>query len=260
MNNKIHPSTIISTGAVLGEGNEIGAHVIIEDDVVIGNNNKLMPGVVLKSGTRLGNGNTLHDYAVIGGNPQDMGFDIAKKTFVEIGDANVIRESVTINRATKEHSATKLGNGNYLMTQVHLGHDCQLGDNVIIAPSTGLGGHVNVENRAFISGGVMVHQFVRIGTLAMLGGNAKITQDVLPYMTIDGNSAHITGLNKVGLRRAGFKPDDIKQIKTAYQILFNNTLSLEQRLQCLEELGNQYAEHLASFVKTSRRGFHRNRA
>lgn len=259
MGNTIHPSAIISSKAVLGEGNEIGAHVVIEDDVVVGNNNKLMPGVVLKSGTRLGNDNTFHDYSVIGGNPQDLGFDTTKKTFVEIGDRNVFRESVTINRATKDNAATKLGNENYLMTQVHLGHDCQLGDNVIIAPSTGLGGHVTVENRAFISGGVMVHQFVRIGSLAMLGGNAKITQDVLPYMTIDGNPAHIIGLNKVGLRRAGFKAEDLKKVKTAYQILFDHALPLEQRMQRVEELDSQYAEHLVSFIQASRRGFHRNR-
>ncbi len=259
MGNTIHPSAHVSAKAVLGEGNDIAAHVVIEDDVVIGNNNTLMPGVVLKSGTRLGDNNTLHDYAVLGGNPQDLGFDTAKKTFVEIGNGNVIRESVTINRATNDHSATKLGNENYLMTQVHLGHDCQLGDNVIIAPGTGLGGHVGVENRAFISGGVMVHQFVRIGSLAMLGGNAKITQDVLPYMTIDGNPAHITGLNKVGLRRAGFKAEDLKKVKSAYQMLFDHAVPLEQRLHRVEALDNQYAEHLVSFIQASKRGFHRNR-
>lgn len=259
MGNTIHASAQVSAAATLGEGNEIGAHVVIEDDVVLGNNNKLLPGVVLKSGTRLGNDNTLHEYAVIAGNPQDLGFDTATKTYVEMGNANVIRESVTINRATKEGGATRLGNENYLMTQVHLGHDCQLGNNVIIAPSTGLGGHVTVEDRAFISGGVMVHQFVHIGSFAMLAGNAKITKDVLPYMTIDGNPANVVGLNKVGLRRAGFKTAQISALKKAYQLLFSNALTLDERLEHLGQLGDTTTDHLLTFIHASKRGFHRHR-
>jgi UDP-N-acetylglucosamine acyltransferase len=259
MSNKIHPSAQISDKATLGEGNDIGAFVVIEDDVLIGDNNTLFSGAVLRSGTRLGNGNTIHEYSVIGGMPQDLGFNPETKTFVEIGNNNTLRESVTINRATKENGATKLGNDNYLMTQVHLGHDCQLGNNVIIAPSTGLGGHVSVEDRAFISGGVMVHQFVHIGSLAMLGGNAKITQDVLPYMMISGNPASITGLNKVGLRRAGFKAGEIKALKDAYQLIFNNAYPLNERIKRVSELGDTYSTHLVSFIESSKRGFHRNK-
>ncbi len=260
MSNTIHPTALVSDKAHLGTGNIIGAFVIVEDDVTIGDNNVLLSGVVLKSGTSIGNENKIHEHVVIGGLPQDLGFDSATPSGVEIGNKNTFREFVTIHRASQKNEATKLGNENYLMTQVHLGHDCELENNVIIAPSTGLGGFVTVEDKAFISGGVMVHQFVHIGSLAMLGGNAKITQDVLPFMMADGNPAHISGLNKVGLRRAGYKIDDIKSLKKAYQLVFKNDSKLEQRLNELSKLSHVSAQHLVSFIQASKRGFHRDKA
>jgi len=259
VSNTIHPTAIISDKAKLGKGNNIGAFVVIEDDVTIGGNNILLSGVVLKSGTRIENENKIHEHAVIGGLPQDLGFDAATPSFVKIGNKNTLREYVTIHRASEENGATILGDENYLMTQVHIGHDCQLENNVVIAPSTGLGGFVSVEDKAFISGGVMIHQFVHIGSLAMLGGNAKITQDVLPFMMADGNPAHISGLNKVGLRRAGYKTEDIKVLKKAYQLIFNNDSKLEQRLKELSQLDHVSAQHLASFIQGSKRGFHRDK-
>ena len=260
MSNTIHPTAIISENVKLGIANNIGAYVIIEDNVVLGDNNTILSGSVLKSGTVLGNENTIHEHAVIGGLPQDLGFDITTPSYVKIGDKNTIREFVTIHRASQKDEATILGNENYLMTQVHLGHDCELENNVIIAPSSGLGGFVSVEDRAFISGGVMIHQFVHIGCLAMLGGNSKITQDVLPYMMADGNPAHISGLNKVGLRRAGFKVADINAVKKAYQLIFKNETKLEERLKQLSQLDHASAQHLASFIQASKRGFHRDKA
>lgn len=260
MSNTIHPTALVSDKAQLGSGNNVGAFVVIEDNVIIGDNNILFSGAVLKSGTRIENGNKIHENAVIGGLPQDLGFDAKTVSFVKIGNKNTLREFVTIHRASQENKATLLGNENYLMTQVHIGHDCELENNVIIAPSTGLGGFVTVEDKAFISGGVMVHQFVHIGSLAMLGGNAKITQDVLPFMMADGNPAHISGLNKVGLRRAGFKAEDIKVLKKAYQLVFNNDTKLEQRLSQLSQLAHESAQHLFSFIQASKRGFHRDKA
>ena len=259
MSNTIHPTALVSDKAQLGKGNEIGAFVVIEDDVIIGDNNILFSGVVLKSGTRIENDNKIHEHAVIGGLPQDLGFDATTPSFVKMGSKNTLREFVTIHRASQENEATILGDENYLMTQVHVGHDCKLENNVIIAPSTGLGGFVTVEDKAFISGGVMVHQFVHIGSLAMLGGNAKITQDVLPFMMADGNPARISGLNKVGLRRAGFKAEDIKILKNAYQLVFNNDSKLEQRLNELSQLAHVSAQHLVSFIQASKRGFHREK-
>lgn len=260
MSNIIHPSALVSGKAQLGKGNHIGAFVIIEENVVIGDNNTILSGAVLKAGTELGNDNKIHEHAVIGGLPQDLGFTETTPSYVKMGDKNTLREFVTIHRASQENEATQLGNENYLMTQVHIGHDCELENNVIIAPSSGLGGFVTVEDKAFISGGVMVHQFVHIGSLAMLGGNAKITQDVLPYMMADGNPAHISGLNKVGLRRAGFKVGDINVLKKAYQLLFSHESKLEQRLNQLSQLDHASAQHLTSFIQASKRGFHRDKA
>ncbi len=260
MTNFIHPTAIISEKAQLGKGNNVAAFVIIEDDVIVGDNNILHSGVVLKSGTRIENGNKIHEHAVIGGLPQDLGFVASTPSFVKIGNNNILREYVTIHRASQKNGATILGNENYLMTQVHVAHDCLLENNVVIAPSTGLGGFVTVEDKAFISGGVMIHQFVHIGSLAMLGGNAKITQDVLPFMMADGNPAQISGLNKVGLRRAGYKSEDIKVLKKAYQLVFNNESKLEQRLNALSQLDHDAAQHLLSFIEASKRGFHRDKA
>lgn len=260
MTNLIHPTAIISEKAQLGKGNNIGAFVVIEDDVIIGDNNTLYSGVILKSGLRIENDNKIHEHAVIGGLPQDLGFDSSAPSFVKIGNNNTLREYVTIHRASQENGTTTLGNENYLMTQVHIAHDCQLENNVVIAPSTGLGGFVTVEDKAFISGGVMIHQFVHIGSLAMLGGNTKITQDVLPFMMADGNPAQISGLNKVGLRRAGYKSEDVKVLKKAYQLVFNNESKLEQRLNELSRLEHDAAEHLVSFIQASKRGFHRDKA
>lgn len=258
LDNSIHSSAIISPRAELGTDNHIAAGVTIEDDVVLGNGNTLMQGVVLKSGTRLGNNNTVHEYAVIGGLPQDLGFE-DRTSCVQIGDGNVLREYVTINRAATPGSATTLGNENYLMTQVHLGHDCVLADNVIIAPGAGLGGYVNVAKRAFISGGVMVHQFVHVGTLAMVGGNAKITQNVLPYMITDGVPGKVRGLNLVGLKRAGFNLNDIRMLKKAYWLIHRSGLNQDVILGQLKQIDSSHVTHLADFIANSKRSYHREK-
>ena len=259
MSNTIHPTAIVSDQARLGENNNVGPHVIIEGDVQIGNGNSLLTGAVLKSGVRMGNDNTVHEYAVIGGVPQDLGFDPTTPSYVTIGNSNTLREYVTVHRASKSEAVTRLGDRNYLMTQVHLAHDCQLGNQVIIAPSTGLGGFVHVADRAFISGGVMVHQFVHIGTLAMIGGNTKITQDVLPYMITDGVPGSVRGLNLVGLRRAGVTRPDIQILKKAYQLIHRSAQPQQAILDDLREIDSPYALHLAEFIASSSRSFHREK-
>jgi len=253
----IHPSAIISAHATLGNNNKIAAHVIIEDDVVLGDNNIIMSGAILKSGSRLGNHNTIHEYAVIAGLPQDLGFEIQTKSYVEIGNHNNLREYVTLNRASKENQSTRIGDHNYLMSYCHIAHDCQLANHVIMAPSAALGGHVHVDDRAFISGGVMVHQFVHIGSLAMIGGNSKITQNVLPMMITDGNPARLRGLNIVGLRRNGYKTSDIRDLKKVYHLIADAKLSLENTLLALRNLNNDLAASYADFIEFSDRGFHR---
>lgn len=256
MSNSIHPSAIVSPAAELGEGNIIGPFVHIHDNVRIGNHNQLMTGSVIKPGVTMGDSNTLHEYSVLGGEPQDLGFD-GHSSFVEIGSGNVFRESVTVHRSKTENGITRIGNENFLMANVHIGHDCQLANNVVIAPSSGLGGFVSVDDKAFISGGVMVHQFVNIGRFAMIGGNSKITQDVLPFMTTDGNPAQVHGLNIVGLRRAGFNKASLAELKQAYRILFASNEKLENKLAQLSESPGEAVEHLIKFIGSAKRGFHR---
>lgn len=259
MTNHIHPTALIAEGVQLGENNTIGPFVVIDPDVRLGDDNTVHAHAVVRSGTRAGNGNTVCEHAVIGGLPQDLGFSDCP-TYVEIGDRNVLREGVSINRATREQGATRIGNDNYLMTQVHLGHDCQLGDGVIIAPSSGLGGHVQVADRAFISGGVMVHQFTRIGRLAMIGGNTKLTRDAPPFCITDGVPARVRGLNLVGLRRAGFPTGDLRGLKQAFHTLFRAGLALEAIQESLASSADPHVCELARFIAASKRGFHRDKA
>ena len=252
MTNHIHPTALVSKKAQLGTNNKIGPYVTIEDDVLIGNGNTILQGAVIKNGARIGNDNAVHEYAVIAGIPQDIGFQDVP-TQVQIGDKNVLREYVTVSRATNEEMPTTIGNENYLMNQVHLGHDCILNNYVIIAPGTGLGGHVHVGDRAFISGGVMVHQFIQIGTIAMIGGNSKIVKDVLPYMVTDGVPAEPHGPNVTGLRRAGFGSEDLRILKQCYKVINRSGLSKEDVLAQLRKFASETATHLADFIENSKR-------
>ena len=256
--NTIHPSAIIDPNANIGSGNTIAAHCVIEADVSLGNNNILNHGAILKDGCRIGDNNIFYEYSVMGGCPQDVSFDKQAKTVVEIGDNNEFREYTTVNRASlKEQGITRLGNHNYLMAHAHIGHDCVLADNIVMVVSSGLGGHVHVERNAFISGGVMVHQFTRIGAYAMIGGNAKITQDVLPFLITDGIPACVKGINVVGLKRAGFKRSDISNLKEAYRLLFSSGLPLEQIVEQLNDINSNLINELSEFLVESKRGFHR---
>lgn len=259
MSNHIHPTALVDGGAQLGRNNRIGPFVVLESGVCLGDDNTVHAHAVLRSGTRMGNANTVCEHAVIAGLPQDLGFT-ERTTFVDIGHRNVLREGVTINRATRDEGSTRIGNDNYLMAQVHLGHDCQLGDRVIIAPASGLGGHVQVADRAFISGGVMVHQFSRIGRFAMIGGNTKLTQDALPFFITDGTPGRVRGLNVVGLRRAGFSASELRGLKQAFRTLFRSGLALETIQQTLASSADPHVCELGRFIADSKRGFHRDKA
>ncbi len=256
MPNSIHPTAIVSHRAELGENNVVGPFAIVEDDVVLGNGNEIAAHVVLKSGSRFGNNNRVYEHAVIGGIPQDIGYK-PMRSFVEIGNDNVLRESVTIHRASKVEQSTVLGNNIFMMNLAHIGHDCKLGNNVVIAPCTGIGGHVHIDDRAFLSGGVMVHQFVRIGRFAMIGGNCKVTQDVLPFVMLDGLPGRVRGLNRVGLKRNGFSREDILGIKQAYRLIFRSGLPLQDIITGLRAQGGEHITRLADFIASSKRGFHR---
>jgi UDP-N-acetylglucosamine acyltransferase len=253
----IHPTAIVSARATLGRGNVIGPYAVIEDDVVIGDENWIGAHSVVKTGARIGNANRIHEHVVFAGPPQDIGFRDVPTT-AELGNGNVLREFVTVSRATsKEVGRTTIGDNNYFMACTHVAHDCRLGNHIIMANDAVLAGHVHIEDRVFISGGVKIHQFAQIGEYAMIGGNSKITQDCLPYMITDGIPGRVCGLNLVGLRRAGFSGEEISNLKAAYQILFGSRGSLEQQLVDLEKLGTMTAQHLLAFIRASKRSFHR---
>jgi len=216
--NNIHSSAQVSAKAQIGKNNTIAAFTIIDDDVVLGDNNIIQARCSIKNGARIGSNNTIHEGCIFGGDPQDTSFKQCS-TQTLMGDDNVLREYVIIHRASATGASTKIGDHNYLMNGVHLGHDCNLNNNIIIAPYAALAGFVTVEQNAFISGGVMVHQFTTIGCYAMVGGNSKITQGVLPYMIIDGVPGVVKGLNIVGLRRAEFSRDTIRNLKLTIILL-----------------------------------------
>ena len=250
----IHPTAIISDSASLGQLVAIGPYSIVEPDTAIGDRSELRGHVTVKRFSSLGPDNLVHEGAVIGGEPQDLSF-AGDESRVRIGARNSIREAVSINRGASRGSETVIGCDCFIMAGAHVAHDCKLGDGVIIANNVALAGHVKIEGRAFLSGGVVVHQFCRIGRLAMLGGNSKIVQDCLPFIITDGMPGRARGLNLVGLRRAGFKPADIQKLNLAYRILLRSGLPLEKAIDELGGLGGPAVEHLICFVKKSKRGF-----
>ncbi len=256
---EIHETAVISPRAELAPDVRVGAYALIEADAQIGAGCEIGAHAVIKRFTTLGRRNRVYEQAVLGGEPQDMKFRGEESRLV-IGDDNLIREFVTIHRACGEGEATLVGSRNFLMIGAHIAHNCIVGDDNIFANGVALAGHITVEDHVFLSSDVGAHQFVRFGRYAMVGGKSKITRDVLPFFTTDGNPARARGLNSVGLRRAGFTPEERRALKQAYQILFRSGLPLAAALAALEELDEAHARHLASFIKGSRRGFTRARA
>ncbi|MEJ2362032.1 MAG: acyl-ACP--UDP-N-acetylglucosamine O-acyltransferase [Gammaproteobacteria bacterium] len=260
MPNQIHPSAIVAATADLGENNQIGPFAIVEEGVRLGDDNVIAAHAVIKTGTQMGQRNRVHEHAVIGGWPQHVNFtDDSTETFTQIGNDNVFREGVTVNRGYLAGKSTRLGDGNYLMTTAHIGHDCLIGDHNVFVVSCGLAGHVTVGDRVFVSGGVMVHQYTHLGSYAMIGGNSKITQDVLPFMITDGNPASVRGLNLVGLKRAGFSLEDIRALKQGFRLLFRRDgHSMEANLAEMQALGHPLVTQLCEFARAAERGFHRD--
>ena len=252
----IHPTAVISPVAEIASDANIGPYVVIEDDVFIGQGCEIASHVVIKQFTTLGRRNRISEYTVLGGLPQDVKFKGEPSRLV-IGDDNLIREGVTLHRASGEDEETRIGSRNFLMIGVHVAHNCIIGDDNIFANEVALAGHIMVEDHAFLSNNVGCHQFVRIGRYAMVGGKSKIVQDVLPFFTTDGNPARVRALNTVGLRRAGFSSEERKALKNAYRTLFRKHLALEEALTEMAELQSSHVEHLINFIRNSKRGFTR---
>lgn len=250
----IHPTAVISPRAEIASDVNIGPYVIVEDDVQIGAGCEIGAHAVIKRYTTLGERNRVYEHATLGGEPQDIKFK-GEPSLLVIDDDNLIRENVTIHRATGEDQATHIGSKNFLMIGVHIAHNCILGDGCIFANGTALAGHIVVEDHVFLSNEVGVHQFVRLGRYAMVGAKAKIVQDVLPFLITDGNPCRVRGLNTVGLRRAGFSLEARMNLKRACHLLLRSRMPLEAALQDMERLEDTNVSHLIEFVRASRRGF-----
>jgi UDP-N-acetylglucosamine acyltransferase len=253
---EIHSTAVVSSRAEVASGVRVGAYAVIEADAVVGEGCEIGAHAVVKRFTTLGARNRVSEHATIGGEPQDVKFK-GERSRVLIGDDNLIREYVTIHRASGEGAETRVGSRNFLMIGVHIAHNCEVGDDNIFANGVALAGHITVEDHVFLSSNVGAHQFVRMGRYAMVGGKSKIVQDVLPFFTTDGNPARVRGLNTVGLRRAGFAPETRLALKRAYQLLFRSRLPLAVALKELEGMDDEHVRHLAEFIRGSRRGFSR---
>jgi len=227
---------------------------IIEDYVDIGVDCEIAAYAVIKRFTRIGDRNRIFEHAVIGGEPQDVKFK-GERSYLDIGDDNLIREFCTLHRANGEGETTRIGSRNFFMVGVHVAHNCQIGDDNIFANEVALAGHIRVEDHVFISNNVGAHQFVRMGRYAMVGGKSKIVQDVLPFFITDGNPARVRGINSVGLRRAGFSEEATRALKDAYRKLFRSAMPVQDALRELEQVDDENVSHLVRFIRSSMRGF-----
>jgi len=239
---------------MIGPQAVIGEYCVIEQDVVVGAGCKLEPYVYLKRWTTLGERNEISAGTALGTDPFDKAFT-GERSYLKIGNGNIIREHFTISRGTRPESATEIGDHNYIMSSGHIAHNCKIGNDTVIASCALVAGHVEVEDQAFISGGVALHQFTKIGRLAMIAGMTRVNMDAPPYFTYAGLYVQPKGLNLVGLRRAGFKAPEIAPLKTAYKLLYRSGLKLEEALRRIEvEVPTEHTLHLVKFVRASRRG------
>ena len=251
---QIAPTARVDPDAVIGPGAVIGEFTVVERDVTIGAESRLEPYVYVKRWTSLGGRNQISAGTVLGTDPLDKNFQ-GQRSYLRIGDDNVIREHYTISRGTEPESETVVGNGNYIMTSGHIAHNCRIGDRTVIASCALVAGYVEVEDQAFISGGVVIHQYSKIGRLAMIGGNTRVNSDVPPYFLYTEFNVAPRGVNLVGLKRAGLAEGEIRALKTAYRILYRSGLKLEEALRKIEaEALTEHTRHLVQFVRASERG------
>ena len=255
----ISPTARVQPGAMIGARARIGEYCVIESDVVIGAGCMLEPYVYVKRWTTMGDENEISAGTVLGTDPLDKGFT-GERSYLVIGNRNKIREHYTISRGTKPESITQIGNGNYIMTSGHIAHNCVLGDNIVVASCALIAGYAEIEHQAFISGGVVVHQYSKIGRLAMVGGNTRVNLDAPPFFLYSGFNIEPQGLNLVGLKRAGFSREQVQQLKSAYRLLYRSTLPLAEALNRIEaELPSPETSHLIEFIRSSKRGICRRR-
>jgi UDP-N-acetylglucosamine acyltransferase len=251
----VHPLAIVGSGAVLGSDVEIGPFACVADDVVLGDGVVVMSHATILGGVTLGAGCVVHQSAVLGGDPQNRAYK-GERTYLHVAPRTVFREFTTVSRGTKAGAATSIGSDSMLMMGAHIGHDCRVGNGVNIANAVHVAGHCEIQDGATIGGASVLHQFVRVGRLAMVGGDSGLRQDAPPFMLTNGSSARVYGLNRVGLARAPLSEDARRELKQAFRILYRSGLNTSQavlriraELACLPE-----TLELLDFIRSSRRG------
>lgn len=251
---KIHPTAIIADGAKLAADVQVGPYSIISSQSEVGSGCKIGAHVILEHRVVLGEGTTVGHGTILGANPQDLGFDTARAdTGVRIGKNNTIREYVTIHRATNENGDTVVGDDNFIMTGCHLAHDNAVGNGVIMANNALTAGHVRIDDRCFLGGGNVFHQFIRIGTLSMVRGGCRFSKDIPPFLVATGEN-HVAGINSVGLRRAGFSAEARKDIKRTFCLLYQSGLNVSQALEASEkETWGAEAKLFFDFVREAKK-------
>lgn len=252
----IHPTSIVSSKAELCDGVVIGPFCVVHGDVQIGKNTNLTSHVVLENGSRIGSDCKIYQGATIGNPPQDLKY-ANEPTLAIVGDRTTIRECVSINRGTISSGRVKVGSDCLIMAYCHVAHDCTIGNHVIIANAVQLGGHVEIGDFATLGGLAKIHQFCRVGTHAMVGADAMIVKDVIPF-ALTGHTAKIVGINKVGLKRKGFSEDVIQNLAYFFDFIFFNGYNVSQGIVEFEK-DNTYIEEtqlVADFIRSSRRGIH----
>lgn len=256
----VHPSAVIDPTAIIHKNVTIGAYAYIGPNCEIGSGTIIGPHAVIAKNVRMGQNNHIYPHAVIGEDPQDLKFRGEYSTVV-IGDGNLIREFVTVHRATGENCETRIGSHNMFQAYTHIAHNSNFGDYIVMSGYSGVAGHVIVEDHAVIGGMSGIHQFVKIGACAMVGGMSKIVQDVCPFVIVDGNPARVVGLNSVGLSRNNVTPEVKSYMKKAYRTIFRSGLKLEEAIAQMEQElpSTPEIEHLLAFLRNCDRGLCRTR-
>ncbi len=252
---QIHPTAIVSQKAKLADDVGVGPYAVIGDNVKINAGTKIGAHCLIDGNTSIGKSCDIFTGSVIGSRPQDLKYN-DEKSFLEIGNNNIIRGYSTFNPGTQEGSKTIVGDNNLFMVYSHIAHDCRVGNNCIIANNGTLAGHVVIEDNAVIGGLVAIHQFVRVGKLSIIGGCSKVVQDIPPFSTCDGHPALVYGLNLIGLRRHKIPRESMKQLNRAFKTLFNSGLSIKHAIEKMEKeiTACDEVSYLINFIKDSQRG------
>ena len=256
MSVNIHPSAYVAPGALLGDNVSIGAFTSIGADVSIGDGTQVGAHVVINGHTTIGKNNQFFSFSAIGGEPQAISYQ-GEPTKTVIGDNNIFRENITVNRGTtNDQGVTRIGNNNFFMAYVHIAHDCQLGSELLFSNNASLAGHAKVEDYVVLAGYTLVHQFVRIGRHSFCGVNTYTTQDIPPFLLASGNKAVTHGINTRGLRRRGIAQEVLVELKRAYKTIYRSGLTIDRALEEIDLADYQSDEiqELVGFIRSSERG------